>query len=170
MNILENNLVEELEPVGQLFRLSEGDSYLRTFNSIHQNLSRGNFMSFEMVCDDEDGIFPLVMHYVNLCKRVDKNGACEFINWMAGRNKLKIDNGYCTIIREGKWENKATLIFNEPIKVQVGELNDEPLIVEVNRIVGEFEVDFSWMTNGRQNKYANIIEVYFNCERYFFDK
>jgi hypothetical protein len=170
MEILEQNIIKELEPVNQLFRLVEDHSYLVTSSSVHQGSSNGNFMSFDMVCDDEDGTFPLIMHYVNLCNRVDKHGASEFINWIGEGNKLNIDQGYCTIIRKNKWDNEATLLFKEPINVQVGELNDEPLIVKVNRIVGEFEIDFLWCRNGRQNKIANIIELYFDCKGYYFDK
>lgn len=80
MEILENNLVDKLEPVSQLFKLSEGDSYLMPISNIGQGLSHGKFMEFEMLSDEDDGTFPLVMHYVNLLKRIDRNGSSGFLN------------------------------------------------------------------------------------------
>tara|TARA_R110002020_G_scaffold259871_1_gene474021 strand:- start:436 stop:951 length:516 start_codon:yes stop_codon:yes gene_type:complete len=158
-----NNI--DLETTAQLFQIVEDKQVLKTHKTVNQ-LEHGNWMSFELFLDDYDGCFSRVSDWVRFANRIDNDGVSEYLTWISKSNKLKIKQGYCTIVRESKWSDEATLIFDEPIEVVVGEVNDEYIVDKVNKITGRFSYEWLWMKNGRQDKIANGIEIYFDCQKY----
>jgi len=143
----------------QLFRVIEEDLILDS-----------EVIIFDWIEDSFDGIFPRVSDYKRLANRMDNYGVAEFLTWISLRNKKTIaSTGYCTIERESKWDSKATITFTEPITVKFAQINEEQITGKVNRITGEFSLDWFWMKNGRQNEIANAFEIYFKCDQYFND-
>ena len=69
-------------------------------------------------------------------------------------------------IREKDWDDRAILEFEKPIQVAMGKIGDELVIREVKRIRGEFNHDYFWVNNGRQDKMANGFEIWFNIHEY----
>ena len=119
-----------------------------------------------MLEDTMDGIFTRPQDWVRLANRIDKDGISEYLTWISKSNKLKIKHGYCTIVRESKWDNEATLVFDEPMKFVVGEFDGEEIIREFTKIKGEFSYEWFFLKNGAQDKIANGIEIYFNCKEF----
>jgi len=154
-----------METSFQLFTVVEDGDLFVPLNSIHQNLSTGKFMLYDQFEDTDDGTFPRVSDYTRLANKIENYGASAFIHWQTGR-KLKADTGYCTVIREGKSDSEATLVFDKPIKVSFGEINGEHIVRNVTEIKGEFDYDWFWRKNGRQEKIANGCEIYFNCKEF----
>lgn len=158
-----------METTFQLFRIVEDEEVFVPLTNIHQNLTQGKFMQYEQFSDDEDGTFPRVEDYTRIANRIEDAGACEFLHWHSGR-KMKSHNGYCTLIRQSRWDNEGTLIFDKPIKVSFGEINGEHIIREVSEIEGEFYHDWYFLKNGRQDKIANGCEIYFDCKTFKFQE
>lgn len=152
-----------IETSSQLFRIVEDKLPFEPIETVNQ--TKGKYMSIEYMTDSDDGIFPRVLDWTKFCNKIDKLGVSSFLNWRQ-KNKLKINNGYCAIVRENEYTDKATLIFNEPIEVIVEYLNDEPIIIKVSKIEGEFTYEWGFLKNGRQDKIANTIEIYFDCQKY----
>lgn len=126
---------------------------------------KGNEMILEISSDDEDGTYPLVSHYVRLLNRIDKYGASAWLNW-GKRKPLTVDLGYCKVIRESKFSNIGKLVFDEPIKVNFGNIGNDYIIKEVTEIEGEFSYDYFWKNKGRQNKIPNGFEIIFQVSNY----
>jgi hypothetical protein len=81
---------------------------------------------------------------------------------------LEIDCETYEVKRESKYSNSATIYFQQPIKVIVEKVNDNPIIVDVNEIEGEFDYEWSWYRGERRQKdIANRCEIYFNCLKYY---
>jgi len=121
---------------------------------------------FESSSDDEDGTYPLVMHYVTLANKMDNEGVYVWLNRLSNKNKLDIDFGICRILRKNQYDSKAKLIFKEPIEILLTTISDRQIIEKVTEIEGEFTFDWYWIKNGRQNKIANGFEIWFNIEKY----
>ncbi len=152
-----------METTTSIWGAVEDNEVLLPMRSINQGLENGQWMAFERVSDDEDGTFPRISDYTRLANKIDNDGVSAFLTWQGG-SKLKYDSGYCTVVRESKWDDEATLFFKEPITIQVAEVNGEPVTVQVDSIKGRFSCEWYWSKNGRQDKIANICEVYFDCQ------
>jgi hypothetical protein len=156
--------METLEMSSRLFEVVDDGMILDTCKKV--NGVSGKFIEFGRCADDEDGIFPRVSDYIRLINRMDDIGTSAFLTWI-GNSKLKFDSGYCKVIRDSKWSDKATLIFETPIKVCFGVVGDEPIIKEVTEIYGEFTHEwFFYRNGGRQQDKANGFTIYFDIERY----
>jgi hypothetical protein len=70
------------------------------------------------------------------------------------------------IIRDSKWDSEATLEFKEPIDVVIGKIGEKLIIEKVKKIRGEFQHDWFWTRNGRQDKIANGYEIWFVINSY----
>ena len=149
----------------RLFEIIEDGAVFSPANCVNQH-EFGKFMEIEHSSDDEDGTYPLVMHYVTLANKIDSEGASAWLNNIGGKNKLKIDIGYCTIERKSKWDNEATLKFKTPIQMEFGSVGEELILREVSEIEGEFTYEWWWMKKGRQNKIANAFTIWFNCIKF----
>jgi hypothetical protein len=150
-----------LETTTQLWEVTEEGAILEP-TSIQGEKS----MLFEHFSDDEDGTFPHVMSYCKLVKRMDEDGASAFLDWYMGK-KTTYDNGYCTIERLSKFGSDIKLIFKEPIKVIFGYVGDEPIIKEVNSIVGDLTWEAYWHRGERrQTKYCNSVDMYLQIKKY----
>jgi hypothetical protein len=126
-----------------------------------------NGILFEISSDDEDGTYPRVSDYVRFANKLDEEGASYFINRCTRKkNKKVVDFMGIKIIRNNDWDDRAILEFKEPIKVVMGKIGEEKVIREVKKIRGEFNHDWFWMKNGRQDKIANGFEIWFNIEEY----
>lgn len=147
-----------------LWQIVEEQAIFEPITKINQ-YEHGSFMCFDTFSDDEDGTFPRVGYYTRLANKIDNEGASAYLNW-AGKSKLKFNNGYVKIVRDSKFSDDATILFDQPIKVVIGYLNDEPQIIETNKIIGSFSYEWSWLKNGRQNKIANMCDIYFDCKKY----
>lgn len=158
-----------METSHQLFKIVEDGDVFNPIGSVNQGLEKGKFMSFEYLDDNMDGIFPRVSDWTRFANRIDNDGISEFLIWISKNpSRLIADFGYCTVQRESKWDSEATLTFKEPIKVSFGKVNGEHIIREVDTIKGEFTYEWGWYrTTGRQNKIANVVEVFFRCDEFF---
>lgn len=160
-------VTEPIETSHQLFQIVE-DGHV--FDPVHKvNQMQGSFMSIDYEEDTFDGVFERVSDWTRFINRVDNEGASAFLTWL-GNSKLKFDLGYCTVEREGKFSDKGALVFKEPIKVVVSHLNNNPIVVEVDRIEGEFTYEWGWLKKGRQDKQANTVELWFDCQKYINTK
>ena len=155
-----------METSHQLFKIVEDGEIFDPIGSINQGGEHGKWMSFEHLFDTDDGIFPRVSDWTRFVNRIENDGVTEYLTWISKNNKLKIDSGYCTIIRKGKWDNEATLYFDKPIEIEFGEINGDPITGKANVIHGEFSYEWGWWKNGRQNKMANSVEIFFDCQKF----
>jgi len=132
----------------------------------------GTYMLMEMIEDSHDGTFPRVSDYTRLANRIDKEGISEYLTWISTKKSKKLvsNTGYCTIERTSKFSNEAVIKFETPIKMCFGVVNGEQIIQEIDQIKGEFDHEWFWMKNGRQDKIANGFEVYFNCKNFVNSK
>lgn len=155
----------EITKTVTLWDAVECGEVLSPVSSIYQGSTNGNFMLFEMFEDGDDGTFPRVSDFMRVVNAINKEGASAYLRWI-GRSKMKFNQGYCTVEREGKFSNNATLTFDKPISIVVAEVNDKPVIIQANKIEGEFFVDWFWRKGGRQDKVANGCEVWFDCQKF----
>lgn len=121
---------------------------------------------FEISTDNEDGTYPLIMHYVTFANKIDKEGTSAWLNRMGGKKKLnfKYLDGV-TIIRDAEYESQAKLVFDSPIAIIMGYVGEEPIVTKVTQISGEFCHEWFWTQNPRQNKIANGFEISFKIEK-----
>lgn len=157
----------EIEKGYQLFKIVDDGDIFDPLEEI--NSQSGKWMSFEYFDDEMDGVFPRVSDYTRWANKIDEEGAAAYLTW-AGKGKLKFNTGYCTVIREGKNDNKAIIEFKEPIKVVVAEVNGEPVLIETDRIRGEFTHEWMWWSEKhgkkRQDSIANVCEIWFDCQHF----
>jgi len=154
-----------MEKASAIWEIVEEGKVFDPRKSIHQGSTTGNIMFFDQHEDGDDGTFPRVSDWTSLANKVEKNGVSSYLTWI-GASKMKFNAGYCTVIKEDNYSGNATLKFDKPITVVVGEVNGDPITTEVNEIEGEFNYDLTFRINGRQDKIANMIEVYFVCNKY----
>jgi hypothetical protein len=147
----------------RLFAIVEDGEYFEPETTV--NGIKGMYLSFEQFSDTDDGTFPRVSDYVRLINRMEHEGTGAFLTWI-GKSKLKFDSGYCKVIRESKYGSEATLLFDKPITVVAAYVNDTPVTFQANKITGEFTHEWYWNKNGRQDKYCNSVEVYFDCKKF----
>lgn len=156
----------KIETTYQLFKVIDEQEVLKPLSKV--NGEKGKFIQFENYDEGYDGIFPRISDWTRFANRIDEVGVSAYLTW-AGNSKLKFDSGYCTVVRNSSYCSEATLIFKNPIQVVLDYLNDQPIIIDVNRITGEFTYEWYWLKQGRQEKIANGIEIYFNCRKYYHD-
>ena len=126
-----------------------------------------NAIQIEVSQDTDDGTYPTVASYTRDANALDDEGASHFLNRLTRKkNKLEIEYDGVKIIRDSKWDNQAILEFKEPIEVVIGQVGDKPIIEKVKKIKGEFDHDWFWTRNGRQDKIANGYEIWFKIESY----
>lgn len=126
-----------------------------------------NAMLIEVSQDTDDGTYPRVSDYMRDINSLEREGVTHFINRLTRKkNKLEIDFCGVKIIRENKWTDCAILEFEEPIDVVIGQVGDNLIIEKVKRVKGEFDHDYFWTRNGRQDKVANGYEIWFKIESY----
>ena len=146
----------------------EDNEVLKPMNLNNTNII--NSILFESSSDDEDGTYPLVMHYTNLINKIDSEGTNAWLNRLVSTSRridfLNIDYGICEIIRESKYANDAIIKFKNPIKIQIELIGETPVIIEVSEISGQFIHEYYWTRKGRQNKVANGFEIWFNIKKY----
>jgi hypothetical protein len=126
-----------------------------------------NAIQIEVSQDTDDGTYPTVASYTRDANALDDEGASHFLNRLTRKkNKLEIEYDGVKIIRESKWDHCAVLEFKEPIDVVIGQIGEELIIKKVKKIKGEFDHDWFWTRNGRQDKIANGYEIWFMIESY----
>ena len=126
-----------------------------------------NAIQIEVSQDTDDGTYPRLCDYMRDINALENEGASHFLNRLTRKkNKLKIVYEGVTIIRDSKWSTDAVLEFKEPIDVVVGTVGERLIIEKVQRIKGEFDHDYFWTKNGRQDKIANGYEIWFKIESY----
>lgn len=148
----------------RLFEIIEEDAFFKPLKNV--NGIAGQFLEMEMSSDDEDGTYPLVMHYVTLVNKMDKEGTSAFLNYFGRKDKLNIEWSGCKIVRKSKWDSEATVIFDKPITMVFGQVGEELITKEVRQIEGEFTHEWFWMKKGRQDKVANGFYIYFDCQKF----
>jgi hypothetical protein len=126
-----------------------------------------NCILFEVSQDTDDGTYPTVASYTRDANALDNEGASHFLNRLTRKkDKTQVDYDGVKIIRDSKWSNEATLEFKEPIDVVIGKIGEKPIIEKVKKISGEFQHDWFWTKNGRQDKIANGYEIWFVINSY----
>lgn len=155
-----------METTFNLWDILEEDTVLKPISLMDSN-HVNNAILFDANRDTDDGTYPRVCDYMRVVNKLESDGPASWINRLSRKkNKLKIDFGGVTIIRDKCWQDEAVLEFKEPIKVVFGWVGEEPIIKEVKKIKGEFTHDWFWTSQGRQDKVANGFEIYFNIHKY----
>ncbi len=154
----------EINTSSRLFEIIEENSFFQPIKKV--NGIAGQFLELETSSDDEDGTYPLIMHYVTLVNKMDKEGTSAYLNHIGGKDKLNISWNGCKIIRASKWDDKATIVFDTPITMIFGYVGEEPITREVKQIEGEFTHEWFWMKKGRQSKVANGFSIFFDCQKF----
>lgn len=136
------------------------------FEGVKTDFGR-NCMLFEVSQDTDDGTYPTLASYMRDANALDREGASHFLNRLTRKkDKTKIEYDGVTIVRDSKWTEEAVLEFKEPIEVVMGRVGDKPVIQRVKKIKGEFQHDWFWTRNGRQEKIANGYEIWFRVDEY----
>ena len=126
-----------------------------------------NAIQFEVSQDTDDGTYPRLCDYMRDINALERDGASHFLNRLTRKkDKTQLDFEGVKIIRDSKWDSEATLEFKEPIEVVIGQIGEMLIVEKVKRIKGEFDHDYFWTRNGRQDKVANGYEIWFMIEEY----
>lgn len=131
----------------------------------------GNWMEFEVLQDGDDGIFPRVSDWTCFCNKLDKEGASAFLTWISSKasKRLVAETGYCKVERTGKHDDFARVTFAKPIRMIMGKINDKPIVQTVTGAYGNFKYQYDWLKNGRQDKAANMVTIWFNLQELVCD-
>ena len=131
-------------------------------------LECGNAMLFDIHEDTDDGTYERVADWKRFVNKLDNEGTSFFINKLATnkRKKTMIEAYDVTIFRKHDWDTEATIEFKEPIIVVIGKVGDVEITAEVKRIRGEFDHDYFFKRNGRQQELANGVEIWFKVNEY----
>ena len=152
-----------METVHSIWNVLDGDGPFKGIKTDFGN----NCMMFEVSQDTDDGTYPTVASYTRNANSLDREGASHFLNKLTRKKeKTQVDYDGVKIIRNSKWDTKAILEFKEPIDVVIGQIGDKKIIEKVTKIEGEFQHDWFWTRNGRQDKIANGYEIWFVIENY----
>jgi hypothetical protein len=128
----------------------------------------------ETFSDDMDGIFPRISDYTRFANSIDNEGVIAYLRRILGRTKTS-DIEYCTVKRESIHDHEATLMFKEPVETIIEEIeiiSTETTVQfkkKIKAIEGFFTYRWYWSQNARQDKIANICELFFVCEKFEFD-
>ena len=149
--------------VHQVWGILDGNG---PFEGVKKDFGR-NCMLFEVSQDTDDGTYPTLASYMRDANALDREGASHFLNRLTRKkDKTKIEYEGVTVVRDSKWTGDAVLEFKEPIEVVMGRVGDRPVIQRVKKIKGEFQHDWFWTRNGRQEKIANGYEIWFRVDEY----
>ena len=131
-------------------------------------LECGNAMLFDIHEDTDDGTYERVADWKRFVNKLDNEGTSFFINKLATnkRKKTMIEAYDVTIFRKHDWDTEATIEFKEPIIVVIGKVGDVEITAEVKRIRGEFDHDYFFKRNCRQQELANGFEIWFKVNEY----
>ena len=152
-----------METVHSIWNVLDGDGPFKGIKTDFGN----NCMMFEVSQDTDDGTYPTVASYTRDANSLDREGASHFLNKLTRKKeKTQVDYDGVKIIRNSKWDTNAILEFKEPIDVVIGQIGDKKIIEKVTKIEGEFQHDWFWTRNGRQDKIANGYEIWFVIENY----
>jgi hypothetical protein len=152
-----------METTHSIWGLLDGDGPLKGIKMDFGN----NCMLFEVSQDTDDGTYPTVASYTRDAHRLDEEGASHFLNKLTRKkDKTQLEYYGVKIIRDSKWDSEATLEFKEPIDVVLGFDGDQPMMIKVKKIRGEFHHEFFWTKNGRQDRIANGYEIWFVIGNY----
>jgi hypothetical protein len=122
---------------------------------------------FEISQDTDDGTYPTVASYTRDANALDNEGASHFLNRCTRKkDKTRIEYDGVTIIRDSKWDSEAILEFKEPIDIVMGRIGEKLVIEKVKSIRGEFQHDWFWTKDGRQDRIANGYEIWFVISEY----
>jgi hypothetical protein len=152
-----------METTHSIWGLLDGDGPLKGIKMDFGN----NCILFEVSQDTDDGTYPTVASYTRDANALDNEGASHFLNKLTRKkDKTQLDYDGVKIIRDSKWDSEATLEFKEPIDVVIGKIGEKLIIEKVKKIRGEFQHDWFWTRNGRQDKIANGYEIWFIISEY----
>jgi hypothetical protein len=152
-----------METTHSIWGLLDGDGPLKGIKMDFGN----NCILFEVSQDTDDGTYPTVASYTRDANGLDNEGASHFLNRLTRKkDKTQLDYDGVKIIRDSKWDSEATLEFKEPIGVVIGKIGEKLIIEKVKKIRGEFQHDWFWTRNGRQDKIANGYEIWFVINSY----
>jgi hypothetical protein len=127
-----------------------------------------NAMLFDIHEDTDDGTYEKVADWKRFVKKLDSDGTSFFLNQLAkGKRKKTLIEAYdVTIFRKNDWDTDAIIEFKEPIIVHIGKVGDTDITAAVKRIRGEFDHDYFFKKNGRQQEFANGLEIWFKVNEY----
>ena len=152
-----------METTHSIWGLLDGDGPLKGIKTSIGN----NCILFEISQDTDDGTYPTVASYTRDANALDNEGTSHFLNRLTRKkDKTQLDYDGVKIIRDSKWDSEATLEFKEPIDVVIGKIGEKLIIEKVKKIRGEFQHDWFWTRNGRQDKIANGYEIWFVINSY----
>lgn len=153
----------------KLFEIVEDGYALELAQQIspHGCHSGFGFLELDRLDSDMDGIFPRKCDWFRFSNAVDKHGSAKLFNYIVGAGKMKGNTGYCTIERESRYGDGATLFFDKPIKMVVGGYSEKGawknIIQEVDFLKGELVWEWWWK---RGEKAASSIEVFLRITDY----
>jgi len=127
-----------------------------------------NAMLFDIHEDTDDGTYEKAADWKRTVKKLDSDGTSFFLNQLArGKRKKTLIEAYdVTIFRKNDWDTDAIIEFKEPIIVHIGKVGDTDITAAVKRIRGEFDHDYFFKKNGRQQDLANGFEIWFKVNEY----
>lgn len=127
-----------------------------------------NAMLFDIHEDTDDGTYEKAADWKRTVKKLDSDGTSFFLNQLArGKRKKTLIEAYdVTIFRKNDWDTDAIIEFKEPIIVHIGKVGDTDITAAVKRIRGEFDHDYLFKKNGRQQEFANGFEIWFKVNEY----
>lgn len=127
-----------------------------------------NAMLFDIHEDTDDGTYEKVADWKRMVKKLDSDGTSFFLNQLArGKRKKTLIEAYdVTIFRKNDWDTDAIIEFKEPIIVHIGKVGDTDITAAVKRVRGEFDHDYFFKKNGRQQEFANGFEIWFKVNEY----
>jgi len=131
-------------------------------------LECGNAMLFDIHEDTDDGTYERVADWKRFVNKLDQEGTSFFINKLATnkRKKTMIEAYDVTIFRKHDQDTEATIEFKEPITVVMGKVGGVEITAQVKKIRGEFDHDYFFKKNGRQQELANGFEIWFKVNEY----
>ena len=163
-----DNDIKDIDFTHTIWGIEDGEILEPKELKLRTDINKG--ILFESSEDSDDGTYPLIMHYVSLVNKIDKDNSSVWLNKIANslstKNRLDIDYGVCRIVRKTTYDTKAILIFKEPIDVLITKIGEKNIIEKVSEIQGEFTHDYFWTRNGRQSKIANGFEIWFNIKKF----
>ena len=127
-----------------------------------------NAMLFDIHEDTDDGTYEKVADWKRMVKKLDSDGTSFFLNQLArGKRKKTLIEAYdVTIFRKNDCDTDAIIEFKEPIIVHIGKVGDTDITAAVKRVRGEFDHDYFFKKNGRQQEFANGFEIWFKVNEY----
>ncbi len=119
-----------------------------------------NRINFEVLDDTMDGCFARVCDWTRFANRINNNWIDEWFkkNWK-----------YYEWITKVEQINNSTRfkIYTKNVKWFFATIGDKQLIESINGFTADINFEWYWTKNGRQNKIANWIDIYFENVKAF---